>query len=340
VTNSLLDRARAGDGRAFGELTAPHVRELHLHCYRMLGSVTESDDLLQETLTAAWRGLHDFQGRASLRAWLYRIATNRCLNAIRDSSRRVRAEPVPPFRPPEPSRRGDLAWLQPYPDAWLGQLRDVTPGPAARWEGQETIELAFIVALQRLSPRQAAVLVLGDVLGFSHAEVAGMLDSTATAVKGALQRARASLSRHRDGLRHEPSGGPGSATERDLARLFAACLADGNVDGVVALLTETAWLSMPPASHEYLGPVAIRGFLDASRRWRGQTPLTLVETRSNGQPAFGSHLGHPGAGRPAGIFVLTMHLDRISGITRFLDQDSDRYFGRSGVGRTAEGPDA
>jgi RNA polymerase sigma-70 factor (ECF subfamily) len=217
VEQTALQRARDGDERAFRELTDPYRRELQVHCYRMLGSLTDAEDMLQETLLAAWRGLAEFQERASLRTWLYRIATNRCLNARRGAGRRVPTEPVPPFQPPAPSRRGEITWLQPYPDLLLAALADPAPGPEARYQATEAIELAFVAGLQRMPPRQAAALVLRDVLGFATDEVAGMLGTSHVAVKGALQRARAALDRGRAGRTPRP----GSATERDLARRFA-----------------------------------------------------------------------------------------------------------------------
>lgn len=297
----------------------------------MLGSLADADDLVQETLTAAWRGLGGFAGRSSLRAWLYRIATNRCLNAIRDAKRRVPAAPVPPFVPPDPSRRGEVTWLQPYPDAWL-ELADPTPGPAAKYETRAGVELAFIAALQLLAPRQTAVVILVDVLSFSTAEVASMLDTSSIAVKGALQRARAALARDRTGASHAPVGGPGSAAERDLASRFAAAFTAGDVDGVVAMLTDDSWLAMPPAPHEYVGRKAIAGFLRASTDWRGRRRLRLVPTRANGQPAFACYLSR----RPqeptayfTGILVVTICSDRIAGITRFLDSELQRRFGFS-----------
>lgn len=329
MSSSTLDTARAGDEQAFRELTAPHVRELHLHCYRMLGSVSDAEDLLQETLTAAWRGLEGFEGRSSLRTWLYRIATNRCLNAIRDTKRRRPVEPVPPFDPPDPSRRGEVTWLQPYPDAWLEQAGDRAPGPAARYQAHETVELAFIAALQRLPARQTAALVLCDVLGFSTAEVAVMLDTGPTAVKGVLQRARAALGEQDTTARATGSAGPGSPQEQDLARRFARAFVADDIDGVVALLTDDAWLAMPPAPHEYHGREAIASFLQTSARWRGRRDLRLVSTRANSQPAFGCY--HTDLDRttahPTGILVLTLADDRIGAVTRFLDDELHRIFG-------------
>ena len=194
VTASTLIRARAGDEQAFRELTGPYRRELQLHCYRILGSVQDAEDALQETLLAAWRALEQYEDRASLRAWLYRIATNRCLNQLRASGRR--AAPASggfAFEPPEPTRLGELAWLEPYPDALLEGVPDTTPGPDARYESKETVTLAFLATLQRLPPRQRAVLLLRDVLGFHAAEVASILDQSEVSVNSALQRARATL---------------------------------------------------------------------------------------------------------------------------------------------------
>src|ERR1700726_974384 len=176
VAADLISRARAGDGNAFRELTEPHHRELQVHCYRMLGSFQDAEDVLQDTLLAAWQGLAGFEGRASLRTWLYRIATYQCLNARRSASRRQAKEwNVPNVEPPEPTRLGEIVWLQPYPDALLDSAASTPPGPEARYEQAEAISLAFVTALQLLPPRQVAVLILRDVLGFRASEGAGML---------------------------------------------------------------------------------------------------------------------------------------------------------------------
>lgn len=323
VRGSLLERARAGDEQAFSTLMDPYLRELHLHCYRMLGSLADAEDLLQDSLLAAWRGLGDFAGRSSIRTWLYRIATNRCLNAIRDRRRRPRTEPVPPFTPPEPSRRSGVSWLDPYPDAWLEHHADATAGPAQRYEARAGVELAFITALQRLPPRQTAAVILVDVLGFSAAETAEMLDCRPTAVKGVLQRARAELARTSSGNGHAPTGGACSPIETRLARRFAAAFTAGDIDGVVALLTDDSWLAMPPAPHEYVGAEAIAGFLCASFDWRLGRDLGLQPTRANGQPAFICTLNGrtDSIAHPAGMVVLTVLRDRITAITRFLDAE-------------------
>lgn len=313
----VLEGARAGDEHAFAELVEPYRRELRVHCYRMLGSLTDAEDVVQETLLAAWRGLSGFEGRASVRAWLYRIATNRCLNAIR--ARRVPPEPTPPFQPPEPTRRGELTWLQPYPDALLDGIPDTAPGPEARYQTREAVGLAFVSALQRMPPRQAASLVLCDVLGFPTAEVATMLDTTPTAIKGALQRARAALTTDSRPPRPTP------ASEHAVARRFAESFTAADIDGVIALLTDDAWLSMPPAPHEYLGPPAIANFLRASFAYPGNRPTHLLPTKANGQPAYGVYVGAPTA-HPAGLLVLTTTSDRIQAITRFhLDELLPRF---------------
>src|SRR5690348_1478864 len=234
-----LERAQAGDDEAFRRLTEPYRRELLVHCYRLLGSLTDAEDLLQETMLAAWRGLAGYQQRASMRTWLYRIATNQCLNAMRAANRRIPTEPTPPFVPPEPTRRSEITWLQPCPDSLLEGLPDQAPGPEARYPATEAVELAFVAGLQRMPPRQAAALVLGDVLGFGLDEIAGMLGTSTTAVKGTLQRARASIAEGRERRRDQ-------AQEREVSRRFADAFVAADVDAIVALLTDDAWLSMPP----------------------------------------------------------------------------------------------
>jgi len=330
TTDTALDRARAGDDQAFGELTGPYLTELRLHCYRLLGSVQDAEDTLQETLLAAWRGLGQYEGRAGLRTWLYRIATNRCLNALRDSGRRPRAEPPePPFAAPEPTRRGEPVWLQPYPDTLLDGLTDAAVGPDAVYEAKESITLAFVAAVQHLPPRQRAVLLLRDALGFRAPEVAGILDSTEASVNSALQRARATMTAMRPARDRDRAALPRSARERELAQRFAAAYADDDVDGVVALLTDDAWFSMPPANLEYQGPAAIAGFLARSAEYRGGRRTRLIPIGANGQPAFGCYVPdeHAPISHLHGILVLTLDGDRISAITRFIDGGLALYFG-------------
>jgi RNA polymerase sigma-70 factor (TIGR02960 family) len=320
MTESSLIQARAGDEQAFRTLTEPYQRELQVHCYRMLGSVQDAEDALQETLLAAWRGLDGFEERASLRAWLYRIATNRCLNALRDSARRPAREPGRPlpFVPPEPTRYGEAMWLEPYPDVLLEGVPDAAPGPEARLEMRESIGLAFVTALQRLAPRQRAVLVLRDVLGYRAGEVATMLDTTEASVNSALQRARATLEEV------APSGPdraplPRSAHERELVARFADAFEAGDLDRVLGLLTEDAWVTMPPEPLEYQGHDAIAAFLSHAFAARWQDRHRLVPTRANGQPAFGHYIPDPQSGivRGVGVLVLTLESDRIAQITRF-----------------------
>jgi RNA polymerase sigma-70 factor (ECF subfamily) len=317
----LIARARTGDGEAFRTLTEPYRRELHVHCYRMLGSLHDTEDVLQETMLAAWQGLPTFEQRSSLRTWLYRIATNRCLNALRAAARRPTQEwSVPGLQPPEPSRLGDLAWLEPIPDPLL----DPPAGPEARYEQTESISLAFVTALQLLPPRQIAVLILRDVLGFHAAEVAEMLDSTVESVTSALKRARAGLESRR-GPNREPPPAAGSPAEQAIAARFVSAYEAADLDALVGMLTDDAFMTMPPMPHEYegRGPVAaflVNLFADGRR-------FELVPTRANGQPAFGTYRRMPGGEHPAsGLLVLTLSGDRVHGMVRF-ERDMVPYFG-------------
>jgi RNA polymerase sigma-70 factor (ECF subfamily) len=326
LDEATLARAREGDKEAFRELTEPHRRELQLHCYRILGSLQDAEDLVQETLLAAWRGLEGFEGRSSVRTWLYRIATNLCLNALRARSHRPQQLQTMADSP-TPTRHTEPLWLEPYPDVLLEEILDRSPGPAARYEARESIELAFIAALQRLPPGQRAALVLRDVLGFRTAEVAAMLDTSEAAVKGALQRARAAL-RERLPAERERAPRPNSALERQLAGRFADAVESGDTDEVVALLTDDALLTMPPQPLEYQGHEAIGAFLRHRAELRGAA-LRVVPTRANTQPAFGCYLPDAQAAiaRPYGLIVLTLEGDAIAGITWFADTGHFRHFG-------------
>jgi len=316
VTTDLMTRARAGDGEAFRELTEPLRRELQVHCYRMLGSFQDAEDALQDALLAAWQGLGEFEGRSSLRTWLYRIATNRCLNALRSASRRPpMAWANPEVEPPEPTRLGEIVWLEPYPDAQLGGAVDGPLGPEARYERTEAISLAFVTALQLLPPRQRAVLVLRDVLGYRADEVAGLLDATVDSVNSLLKRARATLQHRRP-----PAGVHVSASapaEQALVAKYVAAYDSGHVEELVALLTADATLSMPPIPLEYHGREAIAGFLVRVGHQRRR--FDLVPTRANGQLAFGIYLRAPDGGvrHGTGLDVLTLSGDRIRALTRF-----------------------
>ena len=252
MTDAVLARARTGDGDAFSELVEPHRRELQVHCYRILGSLQDAEDLVQETLVAAWRGLDRFEERASLRVWLYRIATNRCLNALRDRGRRPKEAAM--VEPPEPTRLSEPTWLEPYPDVLLDGIGDVSLGPEARYEATEAIALAFVAALQHLPPRQRCVLVLRDVLGLPSAEVADILGGTDTAVKAALQRARATLRAHREIASSEHAVIPPSTREREIVDRFAAAVEAGDIEDMVALLADDAWLDDAPRALRVPGP--------------------------------------------------------------------------------------
>ena len=318
TATDLISRARAGDGNAFREAIARYRRELQVHCYRMLGSFQDAEDALQDTLLAAWQGLGRFEERASLRTWLYQIATNRCLNMRRYASRRpAKNWDVPGVEPPEPTRLGEIVWLEPYPDALFEDAIDVTPGPEARYEQTESISLAFVTALQVLPPRQLAVLILRDVLGFHANEVADMLDSTVESANSALKRARASLQR-----RWPPTADRArppachSTSEDAIVAKFVSAYESADLDALVALLTDDVFVSMPPMPLEYEGrDVVVRLFASifgAGRRF------DLVPTRANGQPAFGTYLrASTGIRHGTGLFVLTLSGERICAMTRF-----------------------
>ena len=330
MTEETLVRARSGDEEAFRELTDPYRRELQLHIYRIVGSIQEAEDMLQETLLAAWRSLARFEERASLRTWLYRIATNRSLDALRASRRRPEGARMPHL--PEPTRWNDPLWLEPYPDVLLEGVPDEAPGPEARYEAREGIALAFVTGLQHLPPQQRAVLVLRDVLGYRAAEVAGMLEITETAVNSLLRRARAAFEARLPVTGRDRAPLPRSKVGRDIAGSFVETVENGDIDGLVALLTDDAWLTMPPLPHAYQGRDAIGGFLRDAAARRG-APMRLVPTRANAQPAFGCYLpvADTGVARALALLVLSLEDDGISAITWFADSS---VFPRFGLTRT------
>jgi RNA polymerase sigma-70 factor (ECF subfamily) len=317
-TTELLSRARAGDEDAFRALTEPHLREMRVHCYRMLGSFQDAEDAVQETLVSAWRGLSDFQGRASLRTWLYRIATNRCLNALRSAGRRPTKEwNIPGVEPPEPTRLGEVVWLEPFPDALLEGATDLPLGPEARYEQTESISLAFVTALQVLPPRQIAVLILRDVLGFPARETAAMLGSTVDSVNSALKRARVNLERRLPAVadRRAPPQ-PHSPSEQAVLARFVRAYESADLDALVTLLTDDVFISMPPIPFEYQGRDVVAGFcasiFGAGRRF------DLVPTRANREPAFGAYLRTgTGVSQQIGLIALSLSGDRICAMTRF-----------------------
>ena len=318
MTTDLITRARAGDGEAFRELTDPYRRELQVFCYRMLGSLQDAEDALQDTFLGAWQGLQGFEERASIRTWLYRIATNRCLNARRSANRRPAKEwDIAEYEPPEPTRMGEIVWLEPFPDALLEDVMDVPLGPEARYEQAESISLAFVTALQVLPPRQLAVLVLRDVLGFHANEVAEMLDSTIDSVNSLLKRARAGLQRRLPAdADSEAAPAADSPSERATVAEFVRAYESGDLDALVALLTDDVFLSMPPLTLEYEGRDVVTRFY-ASMIGSGRR-FDLVPTRANGQPAFGAYLrASTGIRHGTGLLVPTLTGDRISSVTRF-----------------------
>lgn len=310
LDETMLARARSGDGDAFRQLTNPYRPELHMHCYRILGSLQDAEDALQETLLAAWQALDRFDGRL-LRAWLYRIATNRCLNELRDSERRQRGG-----APTEASGRHDSDepwWLEPYPDILIDET---DPGPEARYETRESIALSFIAALQHLPTRQRAVLILRDVLGFTAAETADILGTTPVSVNSALQRARRDFHAPPDRDRVPL---PRSAEEAAVVDRFVNALDQGDVDQLIAVLRDDSRLTMPPEPDEYRGAKAISDFFQGLGFWG--SPLRLVPTRANGQPALGYYVRRQASTRfhVQGLLVFEVGADCIARITRFGD---------------------
>ncbi|MCD9877093.1 sigma-70 family RNA polymerase sigma factor [Streptomyces guryensis] len=333
-TTDLIARARAGDHNAFRDLVQGHSHELQVHCYRILGSLQDAEDALQETLVSAWRNLGDFGQRSSLRTWLYKIATNRCLSMLRADSRRPRiAAPPPDATLPEPAGAGDAPpWLEPYPDVLLDHLVDQRPGPEARYESTEAISLAFITALQLLPPRQRAALVLRDVLGYRAAEAAQILDATQESVQSALKRARATVDTHladssSTGSRR-PAPQPDTAAKHRLVARFTDALERADLDALIELLVTDVRLSMPPAMLEYRGIESAQR-LFAAVVFRSDRTYRVVPTRANGQPAFGLYLADPHAGvhRAYTLLVITTAGDHITAITGFHNTNVMARFG-------------
>jgi RNA polymerase sigma-70 factor (TIGR02960 family) len=344
---TLLSLAQTGDGEAFGKLTDPFRHELQVHCYRMLGSAQDAEDLLQETLIAAWRGIGQFEGRSSLRAWLYRIATNQCLNALRSRQARVlaarRGAPamqgvtatgaaaLPAGLPalPDPASDDEPTWLEPYPDELLAGLPDTAPGPEARYESRESISLAFITALQHLTPGQRAALVLRDACGYRAAEAAEILDCSLDTVNGSLKRARAAVSALLPGDTLSGAPLPGSAAEREVIGRFTDAFERGDVTTLVSMLTDDAWLTMPPWPLGFRGPAAAAALLTALVFQGGTLRIRLVPVAVNRQQAFACYVCDgvaPGASG-AGLIVPSLAGNRICGVTRFLDNDLLSRFG-------------
>ena len=328
----LLDAARRGDEHAYEQLVGGHRAELHAHCYRMLGSVPDAEDALQEALLGAWRGLPRFEGRSSLRSWLYTIATNTCLKAIERRPKRVLPIDYGPAADPHDGPAEPLlesVWVEPYPDAKLG-LEDGFAGPEARYEQRESVELAFIAALQHLPARQRAVLILREVLGFSAREVAEALATTSVSVDSALQRARKTVDeRLPEQSQQATLRLLGDVALRELVGRYVDAWEQGDVDAVVAMLAEDAVLAMPPIPTWYGGREAVAAFL-RSRPLAGRRRWRLVPVSASGQVAFGHYIwdGTRETFMAHGVNVLTLYGARIAEITAFLTPET---FGRFGL---------
>jgi RNA polymerase sigma-70 factor (ECF subfamily) len=333
---TLLQQAVGGDHSAFGKLVEPHRQKLHAHCYRMLGSVVDAEDATQETLLAAWRGLARFEGRSSLRSWLFTIATNACLKAIERRPKRVLPlDYGPPADPHDPIEQQppEITWIDSYPGEQLG-LQDGLAGPEARYEQRESIELAFIAVLQLLPARQRAVLLLRDVLGFSGQEVADALEATPTSVYSTLQRAHAAVAERLPARTQQATlRSLGDEKLRQIIDRYVEAWENDDVEAITAMLTADATLSMPPTPSWYRGPDDIAACLRAgplagTMRWK------LIPVRANAQLAMGSYRVNAAtdALAPHGVTVLTLDGARIAAITAFHDAEAPGRFGLPGLG--------
>nr|MDT0664460.1 RNA polymerase subunit sigma-70 [Micromonospora sp. DSM 115978] len=300
--------------------------------YRMLGSLQDAEDALQESMLTAWLGLAGFEGRSSVRTWLYRVVTNRCLNMMRSAARRpVTAAAQLPVAAPPPTRLGEVLWLQPYPDVLLDGLPDEAPGPEARYETREAISLAFVTAVQLLPPNQRAVLLLRDVLGYRARETAELLGLTEDAVTSALKRARTAVS-----VAHSPDRPPpppaGGPAERAASERFVTAFTEHDVDALVSLMTDDVWVRMPPLPFEYRGTEAVHRFFTAvfftAVNAQRRAIARMVPVRANGQPGWGEYVHDPVTGtlRVTGVLVVGLAGDRISEVTRF-ETTLAPYFG-------------
>ena len=325
---ALVAAARAGDEAAFRRLTEPYRRELHVHCYRMLGSLHDAEDAFQETLLRAWRHLAGYEPRGSIRAWLYRIATNVCLS----TAARRRPEPAAvthELTTPE----GEAVTLAPYPDALLAELPSSAVDPGARYDLDESVQLAFVAAVQLLPPRQRAVLLLRDVLGFAAAEVAELIDASTASVNSALQRARATLEQRRaEGRLDLTRTAPPDDVELSLVRRYIEAWQSVDIDGLVALLREDAVMTMPPEPLLFRGRQAIGHFFATVPAEGALDEIRLLPTRANRQPALAAFVLDREAGlhRAYGLMVLSLDGDAIAEITGFVDPSLFPWFGLSG----------
>jgi RNA polymerase sigma-70 factor, ECF subfamily len=327
----LLEAARGGDEDAFRRLVEPHLRELNAHCYRMLGSIYDAEDVLQETLLRAWRGLPRFDGKSSLRAWLYRIATNTCLNLIERRPKRVRPTDYGPAADPDDDLGEPLVepvWVEPFPDEGLG-TEDALASPEARYEVREGVELAFVAALQHLPARQRAVLILREVLGFSADEVAEALETTPAAVYSALQRAHKAVEeRLPEQSQQETLRALGDEDLRKIVDGYVDAWERNDVEAVAAMLAEDATLAMPPIPTWFRGREAVSAFLARGPLAGGQS-WRIVPSHANGQLAFGHYLldEEGGAHVAHHVVVITLEGSRVGEMTAFMLPDVLPYFG-------------
>jgi RNA polymerase sigma-70 factor, ECF subfamily len=326
---ALLDRARNGDAKAFEEITRPYVRELHLHCYRMLGSFHDAEDLVQETLLRAWGGIHAYRGDATVRTWLYRVATHACLDVLKSGARRILpSSHVPPADPERPGRPaiGEPLWLEPYPDRLLDELAD----PADLLAGRESVQLAFLAAIQLLSPRERAALLLREVVGFAADETAGLLGTTVASVNSSLQRGRARLAEARaaSALPASHVGGPG---ERDLVDRYVEAFERGDVPALVRLLRDDVTMTMPPDPAWFRGRDDVGRFLD---RWVFGTrgPMRLIREGANRQPGVAVYERWvDGNWHGLSLQVLSFDESAIAEITGFVGTEMFGSFGLDAV---------
>jgi RNA polymerase sigma-70 factor (ECF subfamily) len=325
---ALAAGVRSGDEVAFAALTEPYRRQLHLHCYRMLGSFDEAEDLVQETLLRAWRARAGFEGRSMVRTWLYRIATNACLDLIESKSRGLQS-----VESPQAADSYTVDWLQPYPDRLLDQIASSDSGPDALVIARETIELAYLAAIQYLPPKQRAILILRDALGWSAKETADLIDESVSSVNSALHRARSSMRKRLPERRLEwATPATQSAAERNLLERYMDATDRADVAGLTALLREEARLTMPPFPTWFQGRGDIATAFEfstdpSSPSYLGQ--LRTVATAANRQPAVAAYVRRPGDSeyRALGIDVLRFEGELVVEITRFIRADIFAAFG-------------